>query len=323
MKRFYFLFIPLLFAACTQQETATTAKYLPPSSGTHNELLIVCHDTLWRSPAGKALVEVFAHEQEGLPQSEGIFMVTRIPSNAFATLFQKAKSILIVEYSDSAFIRVEKDIWARPQVVITVSALNAKQMYKLIKDNASIMVSDFHEADLKVVRSRMKGNTYTKVPANFSDIGIKNMVLNSGFSQTLDKPNLKIFRQQTRKTEQFLLFYKRKVNDDLLPMEDIIATRDSLGRYYFEGSFENSYFATEDLITPSQANRTIGGQFAIETRGLWKTVGDVMGGPFINYAIYIDDNEMLMVEGFLYGPDAKKRNIILEMEAMLTSIEFK
>jgi len=323
MKHLFFTFSALIILSCTEN-TTPSEKYLPPSSGTHNELLIVCDDTLWRSLAGKMLIETFAHEQEGLPQSEGIFQLTRIPTSAFAPLFKKAKSIVLAEFADTNYVKIEKDVWARPQIVVSIFAKNDREMYKLIHEYSANMTTTFHQADLKVVRSRMKGNVYTTIPQNLkSDLGITQMVLNLGFDQTLDRPEIKIFRQQTRKTQQFLIFYKRKVNDDLLPTQDIIAARDSIGKAYFEGGFENSYFATEMLIEPIQTNTIIGGKYTVESRGLWKTVGDIMGGPFINFAIYINDDEMLMVEGLLYGPDAKKRNILLEMEAMLTSLEFE
>ena len=131
-------------------------------------------------------------------------------------------------------------------------------------------------------------------------------------------------KQSTKKTEQFLIFSTRPIIEENLPGQDIIAARDSIGKYYFAGTSDNSYFATETLIPPQQTTTEVDGKFAIETRGMWKTVGDFMGGPLISYTIYNDErNEILTIEGFLYGPDARKRNIILEMEGMITSVKFK
>jgi len=154
-------------------------------------------------------------------------------------------------------------------------------------------------------------------------MGIKNIRLSRGFEQTLDKPGLKIFRQSTKKTEQFLLFYIRPMREDYLPGQDIVAERDSIGKNYFEGPLSGSYFATELRMPPQQETTEIDDQFAIETRGLWRTVGGFMGGPFLSYTVYNDrTNEVLCVEGLFYGPDAKKRNILLEMEAIMRSIEW-
>jgi hypothetical protein len=325
MKYALFLFLSIFALACSQESNDQSSKYLPPSSGTHNELLIVCHDSLWSQLAGRALVDVFGQEQKGLPQSEGTFSVNRISTRDFSTIFKKAKSIVMAEFSDSTYVSIRQNVWARPQVVITISAPDEKDMYLLIKKQQQEMVTTFYESDLKVVRGRMKGSTYKILPENLTnDLGIKQMVLNEGFNQTLDKPDLKIFRQQTKKTEQFLIFSKRRVAEEDIPGQDIIAARDSIGKNYFEGYRDGSYFTTETVIPPEQNPTVIDGRFAIETRGLWKTVGDFMGGPFISYTIYNDNtNEVITIEGLLFGPDAKKRNIILEMEAMITSVTFK
>jgi hypothetical protein len=162
------------------------------------------------------------------------------------------------------------------------------------------------------------------MPAGLAEIGITDMYLQKGFEQTLDRPGLKIFRQDTKKTTQFFVFSTRPMAEDVLAGQDIIAARDSIGKHFFEGGAEGSYFATETIIPPLQESTKIDGRFAIETRGLWKTKGDFMGGPFLSYTIYNDERqEILTVEGFLFGPDAKKRNILLEMEAMLTSVKLK
>ena len=63
-------------------------------------------------------------------------------------------------------------------------------------------------------------------------------------------------------------------------------------------------------------------QLLIETRGLWRMNGDFMGGPFLSYTIYDEKNDrILTIESLLYGPTAKKRNVVLEMEAMMRSIK--
>ncbi len=319
----FLLLIVFAFSGCDESTNGNSDIYKPPSSGTHAEMLIVTQDTLWRGPVGEALRSTFAREQYGLPQPEGIFSVNRIRPAAFSSLFQKAKSIVFAEIGDTTLVQLQKNVWAKPQLVATFIAPNYKALYRLIKANDEEMVNKFHTADLGVVLGRMSGILYKTLPESLGEFGIEKMKLNSGFEQTLDKEDVKIFRQQTKKTQQFLVFSKRPMRDDILPGQDIIAARDTIGKRYFEGSREGSYFATEQLIPPQQVNTQINGQFTIETRGLWRTEGDFMGGPFLSYTIYNDQsNEVLCIEGFIYGPDAKKRNIMLEMEAMMKSISF-
>ena len=45
------------------------------------------------------------------------------------------------------------------------------------------------------------------------------------------------------------------------------------------------------------------GQFAIQTRGLWRTENDFMGGPFINYTVYDDKSDIVYgIDGFVLFP---------------------
>ncbi len=311
-----------ILQSCTEGGLGTSPKYVPPSSGTHAEMLLVVNDSLWRSKTGEKILETFAREQYGLPQFEGIFSVNRVATPAFKGLLKKAKSIVIVEIGDTTMIDIKRDVWAKPQVVTTIIATNKKQLILLLKRNQEQLVKLYHKADLGVVRKRMANVIYKKLPTGLAEIGIADMYLQKGFEQTLDRPGLKIFRQDTKKTTQFFVFSTRPMAEDVLAGQDIIAARDSIGKHFFEGGAEGSYFATETIIPPLQESTKIDGRFAIETRGLWKTMGDFMGGPFLSYTIYNDERqEILTVEGFLFGPDAKKRNILLEMEAMLTSVK--
>lgn len=78
----------------------------------------------------------------------------------------------------------------------------------------------------------------------------------------------------------------------------------------------------EDYIPPVFKNVDIDGQFAIETRGLWRTKGDFMGGSFINYTIFDENNnQRIMLDAFLYAPDSKKRNLVLELESILRTLK--
>ena len=62
----------------------------------------------------------------------------------------------------------------------------------------------------------------------------------------------------------------------------------------------------------------------IVVRGLWDMRNDAMGGPFVSY-FYADTvrNRFLVVEGFVFAPDKKKRPIIRQLEAALQTVAFE
>ena len=84
------------------------------------------------------------------------------------------------------------------------------------------------------------------------------------------------------------------MSEGLVSVDEIIAHRDSIGKNYFEGTYEGSYMTTEMLIPPSIANTEISGMYALETRGLWRMEGDFMGGPFLSYSIYDEKNDRIL-----------------------------
>ena len=140
MKYAFTIFISsiLLFNSC--KEESPEDRYVPPSSGTHAEMLIVTSDALWRGMAGEALRQTFLGEQYGLPQSEGIFSVNRIRPEAFNSILTKAKSVVFAELGDTTLVELKRNVWAKPQLVATIIAPNNKELAKLIAANDNELV---------------------------------------------------------------------------------------------------------------------------------------------------------------------------------------
>jgi hypothetical protein len=278
-------------------------------------------DELWIGPAGEAFRELYLADQEGLPQSEAYFDASRVEPKEVNRILQKTKSIMWVEKSDTSFVKMQKDLWARPQRIVRMTAQSEKELVEEIKGSAKQVINAFKEHDMSVIQSRLRKSAYAYTHENLKKIGIKKMLLHKGFDPTLDKENLKIFATKTVKTIQYIMVSERPMTEGMVSMDDIIAHRDSIGKKYFEGTHEDSYMETELLIPPFTETTEISGMFALETRGLWRMENDFMGGPFLSYTIYDEkNNRILTVESVLYGPTAKKRNVVLEMEAMMRSI---
>lgn len=319
--------LALFTASCGGEETnadgtVKDTRILPPSSGTHSELLLVMPDELWLGPAGEAFREIYLADKEGLPQAESYFDASRVEPKDVNKILQKAKNILWVEKSDTSFVKMTKDLWARPQRLVRITAPTEKAITAELRGSANQVMQAFKDHDMELIQTRLSRSAYAYTHENLKDIGIKSMLLHKGFDPTLNKENLKIFATKTVKTIQYIVISSRPMSEGLVSVDEIIAHRDSIGKNYFEGTYEGSYMTTEMLIPPSIANTEISGMYALETRGLWRMEGDFMGGPFLSYSIYDEKNDrILTVEALLYGPQAKKRNIVLEMEAMLKSIK--
>jgi len=327
LLRFTALSLALVFAtSCSTKNADGTEKksqrILVPSNGTHSELLLVMPDHLWQGEAGEAFRELYLADQDGLPQSEAYFDVNRVEPKDMNKMLRHTKSIMWVEPSDTSFVKMQKDLWARPQRIVRITAPSSKAITESIRASAKQIIGAFKQHDMGVIQSRLKKSSYAYTHENMKKMGIKSMLMHKGFDPTLDKEGLKIFATKTVRTVQYVLVSERPMTEGLVSVDDVIAHRDSLGKHYFEGTYEGSYMTTETIIPPTISNTEISGMFALETRGLWRMEGDFMGGPFLSYTIYDEKNDrILTIESLLYGPTAQKRNVVLEMEAMMRSIK--
>jgi hypothetical protein len=89
-----------------------------------------------------------------------------------------------------------------------------------------------------------------------------------------------------------------------------------------QASDPGSFMRTETLIKPLMTPTELAGAFTLESRGLWRTTGTIMGGAFISYTVYDEKHDQLIyLDAFLYAPDQKKRNLMLRLEAILKTLE--
>jgi hypothetical protein len=121
-----------------------------------------------------------------------------------------------------------------------------------------------------------------------------------------------------------LLIYEVSLNsitnkDNLV--SNIIKMRDSIGKEYIHGKELDTDMITEEAYAPYFFKIKLDGKLAYETKGTWELKNDFMSGPFINYAIIDKENDrVLVLEGFCYSPSKEKRDMMLELEAIIKSI---
>ncbi len=81
---------------------------------------------------------------------------------------------------------------------------------------------------------------------------------------------------------------------------------------------------SEKEYLPYQKKVNYYGIKMLETRGTWEVKGDFMGGPFLNYLVEDKLNDrVLFIEGFVFAPSKRKRDNIIELEAIIKSLKLK
>ena len=106
-------------------------------------------------------------------------------------------------------------------------------------------------------------------------------------------------------------------------METIIEEQNKVLQENVPGMFPNSYMTTSTAETPVMTPYKYKGKSFVEIRGLWEVANDYMGGPFVEHIHYAKESgKLLVVEGFVYAPRFKKRNLVRQVESIVYSFEW-
>ena len=68
---------------------------------------------------------------------------------------------------------MQKDLWARPQRIVRITAQSEKELVEEIKGSAKQVINAFKEHDMSVIQSRLRKSSYAYTHENLKKIGIK------------------------------------------------------------------------------------------------------------------------------------------------------
>lgn len=329
-----YLFVFAIFFSCSNEsgegakDTSappenSTNRTRPSSNGGRLDLIVVSSNSVWEGIAGDAIRQVYASAQHGLPQGEPLFNVIHIETSKFNYILKRSRNIIVLEINpDNVGAKLQKNSWAEPQLVAFYSAADSQGLVDLFEPSKEEVFEKFMDLEILTMQKRLKRGKFLSNPKVLTDHKVKMDIPNS-FELDQENENLLVFWNKTVKTDQGIIIHFSPLNDDNLTVgSNTIPLRDSITKLYIHGQKEGSYMKTEMLLPPKITNIEIDDQFALETRGLWKTVGEFKGGPFINYTIYDEKNkQVIFLDAFIYSPETKKRNFLLELEAILKSLK--
>jgi hypothetical protein len=145
-----------------------------------------------------------------------------------------------------------------------------------------------------------------------------------GYKTDVDTKDFMWLAHEYRDIIQGVLIYTYDYTDENTFTRDyLVEKRNAVLKRNVPGEIEGSYMTTELLFPPIMNEFNLNEKYTIEIQGLWKMQdGYAMGGPFISL-IQLDEkrNKIITVEGFVFAPAHKKRELIRQVEAILYSME--
>ena len=324
-----FLTAIILFglSACTNRES----KYKKSRSlgGTSEVLVVLQNEDQWNTQIGQVIRQYFSKDQYGLPQSEPLFKLLHIKVSNFSDLFKKHRNILVVEIDPKvlqAKIETKKDLWASPQRVFKITAPSADEFVRVFKLKHQLFIEKYLQSERERIRSVFRPSLNTKAMAKVQKAFGFRLEIPSGFYVAKSEPGFMWLRREAMKYSQGIVILSEPYKDTLqFSRKSILARCQQYERQYIPGPTDGSYMTKEMKFVPPKARLVddFPAGYTVELRGLWKVQNDFMGGPFISYTfLHPTNHHIITLEGYVYQPNKKKRDLMLQVESILYSIKF-
>jgi len=316
MAQRVYILVVLFFFSCDQ----TTTSYKPRSSGNIHTVSVVVEDKVWNSKLGDNLREVFASEFEGLPQQEPLFTLVHIPPKIFKDFAREGRNIIKISPNTFDTAYIEKNKYASPQLVLNIEGPNTKIITKQLNKISSKAILAFRNNEVIEKQRRIRKSVLKT--EEFKALGI-NLTLPSAYSLfKKDDQNKLWFQRETKKGSVNFLTYTLPIISQPITLEKVIKIRDSIGKQFVPGRNKDSYVITEKAYEPYFNKIKIKNLTAFKTKGTWEVVNDYMAGPFLNIIIEDTKNQRYVVfEGFVFSPSDRKREYMVEIEAIIKSLK--
>lgn len=330
-----FLLLPalfvLVFSACDrptagegEAEAPPARRTLPASNGGILDLMVIADEALWAQGPGENFRAYFTEMLYGLPQPEPRFTVRQVAPADFNDLLQRSRYLVLFSLGDTLQFQQEYERWAQEQWVFFLSAPTAAELSALVRQKREAIAAQIREAEDRRMQKRRRKLLHSELPAALSDRGLY-LGIPKDYELSVEKEDFVLYWKRTNRADLGIMVHIRPLPDDQSIIgQEIVPLRDSLTRLYVPGAREGSYMVTEDLIKPDQRATELAGSFAMESRGLWRTEGDLMGGPFVSYTVYDEKGQQaIYLDAFVLAPNQKKRNRLFELESILRSLRIK
>lgn len=345
------LLVFLLLSCSDSNKKSLKSEFLPNSRGEADEIILVVDSTQWADSLGLGheLRKTFRAPMLGLPQDESLFSLNKVSPRRLNSVLKSAKNMIFVMTLDSKsgdskvlqqfftdqslnqikrdtsmFYRVQRDLFARDQTVLFLFSPSEEVLAQKINYNRSQIRQVFESSARETIKKKLFGSTKKELQARIEETHNVGITIPYGWEKARDLENFFWLRLMDAQTEQSIFVYYEPYRDQSI-FNDIESFRDRITKQHlFDGENPDVYIKRQEIIPVFTERVNFNGNFAVESRGLWKISDNSRGGPFISYTI-VDEKEGMIyyVEGYVDSPGTRKKNLIRELEAILSTFQTK
>ena len=300
--------ITLLFPFCLTFLLLTSCgltgknRKKPASTGQPYEIVL-------EGDTDSIVTRILTEDVPSLPQPEPLCELIQVKKGKTKGSYLLVRTRIIVNITDKDFaVKLSHDENAAPQNIIRINAHSVQQLRERLNGEKLRQIVD--EAELKHLAEMISNNPSKqnkemqeevkktfgldmKIPVSMNaSKKAKDFIWISNNAST-GMQNLLVMKvkSEERRMKNSNAFHVN-VNDK--------AQIDSILRTNMPGETDSMYMTIPVLLE----------------RGLWEMKGDAMGGPYVMHRIH-----NLYVIGFVYAPEMKKKILIKQLEAAISTIK--
>jgi hypothetical protein len=315
--------IVIIFSSCKEKNPSALLTNVTGKSG---EVVLVIEPDQWSSEVGLEFQKKLSQEHPALPQSEPMFDLVHIPYESFTNIFKTHRNIIIAKVDKNLHepkMIVQKDLWAKPQIIVNVLAQNDSALASVIREKGDILVDRILKMEIE---------RYAKNYKKYEEMGIADrltqkfgirLTIPKGYTLDVDTTDFVWIESRGRgDLVQGILVYSYDKPEVNLTSDYLFAKRTQFTKKFVPGPTEGSYMAVETEAVPFRREIKVNEIDVIELRNLWKIENDFMGGPFVSFS-FIDEknNKVINIDGFVFAPQFDKRDYLRQLEAILNSVQ--
>ena len=332
MKRGILLFVALvttiLFGACTVKSTAPTKN----TAGKPYDVVVVCADDTWRGDLSYAVCDLLEEPLPGLTRPQGYFNIVKQVSPEHASNIDKMYSNMLVLSINPAVAEasysVSKNLYARPQTVITLTAPSVESAVAFIAENDEVLREEMERGERNNSNNYYAQNPAELLMADFKEhTGVEMLIPANFFKATTREKELLWYIRDYPSRAQYIFAFRMPCDPSLTEDMQALSALGALDKMFStitskgaEGSYMRISSEPQSMyITPDVE---INGRQWTEMRGWWEVANDFMGGPFVSY-VTVDAaaSEALVIAFGLYAPEDPQRNLLRELEHLIYTLK--
>ncbi len=353
MRFLVLFFISVLFFSCSNNNKEGFSKeFMQSARGEVDEIILVMDSTQWEGLIGSVIRQTFREPVQGLPQDEPMFTINKVSPLKLNTVLKSAVNMVFVMTLDSEtressalrsyftdqslnmikkdtgrFYLTKRDEFAKGQTVMYLFASSEDLLKNKLEQNKDNIQSFFEERTISSIKKKLFKSTEKQIEKSIDEDYDFSLSVPFGYEVAKQLPNFFWIRRLDAATEQNVFIYSEPYISETV-FDDLAEFRDRVSETYLRDSEKQEIFITrqdrDDLQTMFQAPVNFNDNYAVQLRGLWKVSDNTAGGPYISYLLVDEESQMLYyLEGYVYGPGGKKKMMIREVDAIISTFKLK